>query len=97
MPDHILVNFETLQNAAGEVKAAAARINQLLEDLKGDVTKISASWEGQAQQGYQAHQAQWDAKAADLQQVCANIAGALEAAALSYKSTEDKNASRWQH
>ncbi|MBV6702893.1 WXG100 family type VII secretion target [Kitasatospora aureofaciens] len=97
MTDHILVNFQTVHSAAEEVKAAAARINQLLEDLKGDVTKISGSWEGAAQQGYRAHQAQWDAKAADLQQVCAQIAGSLEAAALSYKSTEDKNANLWQH
>ncbi|MGW2254507.1 WXG100 family type VII secretion target [Kitasatospora sp. NPDC001660] len=97
MTDHILVNFEAVHGAAEQVKASAAQINHLLEELKKGVTKISASWEGAAQQGYQAHQAKWDAKAADLQQACAQIASSLESAAQSYHATENGNANRWQH
>ncbi|MEU3573516.1 WXG100 family type VII secretion target [Kitasatospora sp. NPDC036755] len=95
MSDHILVNFQTVHTASEEVKASAARIDHLLNDLKGNVTRIASSWQGAAQQGYQAHQAQWDARAADLQQVCTQIAGSLDKAAQSYKSTEDANAKLW--
>ncbi|MER7755513.1 WXG100 family type VII secretion target [Kitasatospora sp. NPDC097643] len=94
---HILVNFETVHAAAEEVRGSAARIKQLLEDLQGNVKRISGSWEGQAQQGYQAHQAVWDARAADLQDVCGKIASSLDSAAASYKATEDNNAKLWQH
>ncbi|MBV2151719.1 WXG100 family type VII secretion target [Kitasatospora sp. SUK 42] len=97
MSDHILVNFETVHNAAEEVRGSAHRIDQLLTDLKKDVQRVAASWQGAAQEGYNAHQAQWDQRAAHLQQVCSQIAGSLDKAAQSYRSTEDANAKLWQH
>ncbi|WP_031072638.1 WXG100 family type VII secretion target [Streptomyces sp. NRRL WC-3742] len=96
MTDHILVNFQTVHHAAEEVKGVASRIDHLLNDLKGDVKRIAASWQGAAQEGYQAHQTQWDTKAAHIQTVCGQIATSLDQAALSYKNTEDANAKLWQ-
>ncbi|MFB7129534.1 WXG100 family type VII secretion target [Kitasatospora xanthocidica] len=95
MSDHILVNFETVHHASEEVKASASRIDHLLNDLKGNVTRIASSWQGAAQEGYQAHQAQWDARAADLQKTCTQIATSLDQAAQSYRTTEDANAKLW--
>ncbi|MER6395572.1 MULTISPECIES: WXG100 family type VII secretion target [unclassified Kitasatospora] len=95
MSDHILVNFETVRNAGSEVRATANRINSQLEELKAGVTKIASSWEGAAQQGYQAHQAKWDSRASHLQQVLSQIAGSLDKAAESYNSTENNNAKLW--
>lgn len=95
MSDHILVNFSTIQNASSEVRQTAQRIQSQLDELKAGVQRIAASWEGSAQQGYQARQAQWDAKAADLQQVLGQIATSLDNAAQSYQSTESKNAQVW--
>ncbi|WP_033222124.1 WXG100 family type VII secretion target [Kitasatospora phosalacinea] len=91
----ILVNFQTIQNASSEVRQTAARIQSQLDDLKAGVQRIASSWEGAAQQGYQARQAQWDAKAADLQQVLGRIASALDNAAQSYQQTESANAGIW--
>ncbi|MEU9077538.1 WXG100 family type VII secretion target [Kitasatospora sp. NPDC004745] len=96
MSDNILVNFETVHHAAEEVRASAGRIDHLLNDLKSDVQKVSGSWQGAAQQGYQTYQTQWDTRAADLQKVCAQIATSLDNAATSYKTTEDNNAKLWQ-
>ncbi|MFI2612399.1 WXG100 family type VII secretion target [Kitasatospora sp. NPDC018619] len=95
MSDHILVNFETVHHASEEVKASAARIDQLLNDLKGNVTRIAASWQGAAQEGYRQHQTQWDNRAGDLQKTCTQIATSLDQAAQSYKTTEDANAKLW--
>jgi WXG100 family type VII secretion target len=92
----ILVNFQTIQNASSEVRQTASRIQNQLDDLKAGVQRIASSWEGAAQQGYQARQAQWDAKAADLQQVLARIASALDNAAQSYQQTESSNQAIWQ-
>ncbi|MET8628159.1 WXG100 family type VII secretion target [Kitasatospora sp. NPDC004669] len=95
MSDHILVNFQTVHNAAEEVKASTARIEALLNDLKKDVTRISQSWQGAAQEGYNAQQAKWDNAASNLHDTCGKIAGSLENAAQSYKATEDQNSKMW--
>ncbi len=91
----ILVNFQTIQNASSEVRQTASRIQNQLDDLKAGVQRIASSWEGAAQQGYQARQAQWDAKAADLQEVLGRIAAALDNAAQSYQQTENSNKAIW--
>ncbi|GAA2158128.1 hypothetical protein GCM10009760_60900 [Kitasatospora kazusensis] len=91
----IQVNFSTVQNASSEVRQTAARIQSQLEDLKAGVSRIANSWQGAAQQGYQARQAQWDAKAADLQQALSKIAQLLDQAASRYQDTEHKNAALW--
>ncbi|MFJ8628750.1 WXG100 family type VII secretion target [Kitasatospora sp. NPDC093550] len=95
MSDHILVNFETVHHAAEEVKASAARIEQMLSDLKKDVTRIAHSWQGKAQEGYKVQQAKWDSAANDLHTTCTQIATSLENAAQSYRTTENKNAQLW--
>ncbi|MER5355552.1 WXG100 family type VII secretion target [Kitasatospora sp. NPDC002551] len=95
MADHILVNFESIKNASSEVRRTAGTIKHQLEELKAGVTKIAASWEGAAQQGYRAHQTKWDERANHLQQVLEQIAKSLDNAAESYRSTENRNASLW--
>ncbi|MEV7781633.1 WXG100 family type VII secretion target [Kitasatospora sp. NPDC088351] len=92
---HILVNFETVKQAGADVRATAKRIESQLEELKSGVNKIASSWEGAAQQGYQAHQAKWDQRATHLQQVLTQIAGSLDKAADSYNATERSNAGLW--
>jgi WXG100 family type VII secretion target len=95
MSGHILVNFSTIQNAGSEVRSTAARIQAQLDELKSGVKKIAASWEGAAQEGYQAYQAQWDNKAADLQQVLGQIGSSLDQAAQGYQETENRNKQIW--
>ncbi|MFJ5927835.1 WXG100 family type VII secretion target [Kitasatospora sp. NPDC092948] len=91
----ILVNFHTISNAGSEVRQTAARVQSQLDDLKAGVQRIASSWQGSAQEGYQARQAQWDAKAADLQQVLSQIATALDNASQSYQDTENRNMQLW--
>ncbi|WP_099903003.1 WXG100 family type VII secretion target [Streptomyces sp. TLI_171] len=91
----ILVNFQTILNASQEVRTTASRIQNQLDDLKSGVQRIASTWEGAAQQGYQARQQEWDNKAADLQQVLAQISAALQSAAESYQQTESQNATLW--
>ncbi|WP_030274775.1 WXG100 family type VII secretion target [Streptomyces sp. NRRL B-24484] len=95
MGDHILVNFSTIQNASSEIRQTAQRIQSQLDELKSGVQRIASTWEGAAQEGYQARQAEWDNKAADLQQVLGQIATSLDNAAQSYQSTESKNTAVW--
>ncbi|MFD5466195.1 WXG100 family type VII secretion target [Kitasatospora sp. NPDC127059] len=95
MTDHILVNFQTLHQASQDVQTSANKIEQMLSDLRKEVTKISHGWQGQAQQGYNAQQTKWDGAAQDLKDTCAKISSSLESAAQSYHATEKKNAGLW--
>ncbi|MBF9073851.1 WXG100 family type VII secretion target [Streptacidiphilus fuscans] len=92
---HILVNFGTVSQASSDVRQTAQRVQQQLDDLKAGVQRIAASWEGKAQEGYQARQREWDTSAADLHSVLEQIAGALDSAAQNYQATENRNASIW--
>ena len=56
MAGHILVNFQTISQASSDVRGGAQRIRQQLDDLESAVKKVSATWEGSAQEGYQAKQ-----------------------------------------
>ncbi|GAA1256151.1 hypothetical protein GCM10009665_53260 [Kitasatospora nipponensis] len=94
---HILVTFGTIQDAGQEVRSTATRIQQQLDDLKAGVTRIASSWSGAAQEGYQARQAIWDQKAADLHSTLNQIAAALDNAHESYTSTERSNAAIWSN
>ncbi|MBP0454952.1 MULTISPECIES: WXG100 family type VII secretion target [unclassified Kitasatospora] len=91
----ILVNFETVRGAGTQVRNTANQIKAQLDELKNGVNKIAQSWEGAAQEGYRAHQAQWDQRAAHLQETLAKIATALDAAAESYNTTENNNKKLW--
>ncbi|MCB5909312.1 WXG100 family type VII secretion target [Streptomyces pinistramenti] len=97
MSGHILVNFETISQAASDVRRTANNIRSQLDNLEAGVKKIAASWEGAAQEGYQARQREWDKRAASLHSTLEAIAKALDNAAQNYRSTEHKNANVWSH
>ena len=91
----ILVNFQTISQAAADVRSTANNIRSQLDELEAGVKKIAQTWEGAAQQNYQAKQAEWDKRAASLHQTLEAIAKALDTAAQNYQGTESKNAQIW--
>ena len=42
----IKYNFAAIEGAAGDIKSTSGRINGLLQDLKGDIQPMTATWEG---------------------------------------------------
>ena len=91
----ILVNYATITNASTDVKSTAGRIKQQLDDLEAAVKRVAATWEGEAQEGYQRKQREWDQTAQDLHSTLLKIATALQNAADNYQATEKSNASTW--
>lgn len=96
MSGQILVNFQTISQASSDVRHTTQNIRQQLDDLESGVKKIAQSWEGAAQEGYQAKQAEWDKRAASLHATLEAIAKALDNAAQNYQSTESQNSRIWQ-
>lgn len=91
----ILVNYATITNASTDVKSTAGRIKQQLDDLEAAVKRVANSWEGEAQEGYQRKQREWDTTAADLHATLLKISTALQNAAENYQATEKSNAQTW--
>lgn len=95
MSGQILVNFATISQGASDVRATAGNIKSQLDELESGVKKIAQAWEGAAQEGYRAKQAEWDKRAASLHATLEAIAKALDTAAQNYQSTESQNANIW--
>ncbi|OEJ24719.1 hypothetical protein AR457_09560 [Streptomyces agglomeratus] len=91
----ILVNYATITNASTDVKNTAGRIKQQLDDVEAAVRRVAATWEGEAQEGYQRKQRDWDKTAANLHATLMKIAAALQNSAEAYQATEKSNANTW--
>jgi early secretory antigenic target protein ESAT-6 len=91
----ILVNYATITNASSDVRSTAGRIKQQLDDIEASVKRVASTWEGEAQEGYQRKQREWDQTAADLHATLLKISAALQSAAENYQATEKSNASTW--
>ena len=92
----IKVAFGALEVARGDVVGMATRIAGRLDDLRRAVVPLAASWEGQAAQEYRARQRQWDAAAADLTRVLAEVGRALGEAEAGYRAAEAANTGLWR-
>jgi early secretory antigenic target protein ESAT-6 len=95
MSTPIKVTFGSITDAASSVRSTAGNVQGQLDELRAHVARVAQTWDGAAQQSYQARQAEWDRTAADLHTVLGQIASALETAAENYQATENKNAGIW--
>ncbi len=91
----IHASFATIANAASTISASSKTIDDLNDQLKAQVDKTLATWEGSAGGEYQAAQAKWAQASADLNAVLAAIGTAVQQASEAYAQAEQKNASRW--
>lgn len=89
------VNFAEIQQAASTITSQSKAVDQLLDDLKREVQRVLATWEGSATEAYQGAQAQWDTAAADLNAVLAAIGTAVQQAGEAYQNAENQNKGRW--
>jgi 6 kDa early secretory antigenic target len=92
----IKVTFGALDAARADVAGTANRIGTRLDELKRMLAPLVASWDGAAAEEYRTAQRNWDAAAADLATVLAQIGVALGAAHDGYRQVEQANAARWR-
>lgn len=95
MPAEMKVHYETLFNASGEVEAASTRMTEASDSLKNDLNPLVSTWKGEAEQNYRQLQADWDKAHAELNQILAQIATALQRIGESYRDMEGKQAERF--
>ena len=91
----IKVNFGQLSQGASDLQQTASKIQQELDELESMLKPLVATWEGSAQEAYRAAQEEWDKAAMNMQEICAKMGMAVNAANDSYQSGESKNAARF--
>lgn len=77
MDSAIKYHFGAIAAASDDIAATSGRINSLLDSLKQVIAPMAATWEGDSAAAYQQAQAQWDASAAELNEVLASISRAV--------------------
>lgn len=91
----IKVDFGQLSQAADHLGQAAKQIQHHLDDLTQLLKPLAATWTGQAQENYHRAQDQWNNAAQNMQEVCAKMGMAVNAANDSYQQGERSNAARF--
>ena len=92
----LLVNFGQLQQGVADIAKAVGKMQADLDQLQQDARPLVETWDGTAQQAYQARQAKWTAASNDLTQILQNIKQALETSAEDYVNAEKQATQRFQ-
>jgi len=89
----ILVNYAALENANSQIQSTARSVEEKLDTLRTRLQQMQ--WDGQDQEAYREHQAQWDRAVRDMNGVLQQIGAAVGTARENYMSTEASNAKVW--
>lgn len=81
-------NFGVLSSSAENYAIVAGTIRKELDALESSLKKHLAEWDGDAQQAYWRFKAQWDAAAADMQNVIQKMGLAIGTAHDNYVEAE---------
>lgn len=91
----IKVNFEQLGQAADDLHRTATNIQQELDQLEQFLKPLVQTWEGSAQQAYQAAQDEWDKAAQNMQETTAKMGMTVNTVKERYQAGEKSNAAKF--
>ena len=89
------VNYGALDGAAADIKSGAANLQGCLDDLENTLNQLRSSWEGQAQEAYNAAQVKWNQGLEGLKDVLSRTSAAVDSARSNYQQTDQSNAARF--
>lgn len=95
MVQNMVVTFAALQNAERNIRSCVESVRGRLDGLAADLVPLTESWEGQAQQAYQARMAEWRSAAKDLADALERIGGIVRTAESNYRNAVTTNKSMW--
>jgi WXG100 family type VII secretion target len=93
--DNIKVTFGAIDSLATNIDGQVRQIESQLEELRSAITKLAQTWQGGAQESFQAVQNRWNQSADDLTNVLNRIGVAVHTAHDAYQHTEQQNTSVW--
>ena len=89
------VNYAALNSAAADIKTGASNLQSCLDDLENTLNQLRSSWEGQAQEAYNAAQVQWNQGLDGLKDVLTRTSAAVDSARSNYQQTDQASAARF--
>jgi ESAT-6 family protein len=92
----LLVNFDSLSRASGDIQKALNQLQSQLEELKSAGGQLADTWDGLAKDAYYERQRKWETAAGDLSAILRQIQLAVDESAADYQDTERKATSRFQ-
>ena len=75
------VNYSALDAAAADIRSGSSNLQSCIDDLESTLNRLRASWEGAAQEAYDAAQVKWNE--------------GLDTANSNYQQTDQANANRF--
>ncbi|MET9437989.1 WXG100 family type VII secretion target [Streptomyces sp. NPDC006551] len=90
------VNYDTVTQAAGDVRLTSTQLSQKLEDLMAEVNRVASNWEGEAKIAYRESQDRLTRDMAGMNQDLMRIAQLLDESVIGYQDTDKGNAARFR-
>ncbi|MFD4789263.1 WXG100 family type VII secretion target [Streptomyces sp. NPDC058459] len=94
--DRTAVNYDTVTQAAGDVRNTAKSLSEQLETLMRRVKAVTETWEGEAKTAYAGIQHDSDEQMEQMTQKLARIAKLLDDSVVGYQDTDQGNAARFR-
>jgi WXG100 family type VII secretion target len=95
MDGSIKYGFGAIDALASGIGTQVSTIEGILGDLRNQINQLQNSWEGSANTGFVATKDKWNQAADDLNQCLHQIEIAVQQTNEDARSTESKNAARW--
>ncbi|MFD5034717.1 WXG100 family type VII secretion target [Streptomyces sp. NPDC058220] len=90
------VNYDTVTQAAGDVRLTATQLTQELETLMGQVNRVAQNWDGEAKTAYHESQLVLTQQMDGMNQDLNRIATLLYESVVGYQDTDKGNAARFR-
>lgn len=87
--------FGAIDALAGDISTRVSAVETRLGDLQSKINSLVEIWEGGSSEGFRATKQQWEAAAADLNQVLKKIQIAVNQTNTDAQHTEKLNEGRW--
>ncbi|MFF0381961.1 MULTISPECIES: WXG100 family type VII secretion target [unclassified Streptomyces] len=94
--DRTAVNYDTVTQAASDVRNTAKNLSEQLETLMRRVKAVAETWEGEAKTAYADIQRDSNEQMEQMTQKLARIARLLDDSVVGYQDTDQGNAARFR-
>ncbi|WP_030381298.1 MULTISPECIES: WXG100 family type VII secretion target [unclassified Streptomyces] len=94
--DRTAVNYDTVTQAAVDVRNTAKNLSEQLETLMRRVKAVAETWEGEAKTAYVEIQRDSGEQMDQMSQKLARIAQLLDESVIGYQDTDKGNAARFR-
>ncbi|MGW2702666.1 WXG100 family type VII secretion target [Streptomyces sp. NPDC001340] len=94
--DRTAVNYDTVTQAASDVRSTAKSLSEQLETLMRRVKAVAETWEGEAKTAYIQIQRDSGEQMDQMSQKLARIAKLLDDSVIGYQDTDKGNAARFR-